>query len=117
MTNEISGASLTSNQIILPSGTYFINARANARAADRNKTRLRNITDSTDTIIGSNQYNTTGTGEQNDSTINGRFIITAQKTFELQSRVTNSQGTDGYGLACSFSDVEVFAEAMIWKVA
>jgi hypothetical protein len=25
MTNEVSGASLTSNQIILPSGTYFIN--------------------------------------------------------------------------------------------
>jgi hypothetical protein len=31
VTNEIAGASLSSNQITLPSGTYYINASAPAR--------------------------------------------------------------------------------------
>ena len=117
ITNEISGASLSSNQIVLPVGTFYIQARANVRAAGSNKCKLYNITDSADTILGSNQLNTSGTGEQDDSTIYGRFTIDSADTFELQSRVTSNQAGDGYGLANSFGDVEVYAEALIWKVA
>ena len=56
LTNEISGASLSSNQITLPSGTYFINALATADAVRAHKIKLRNITDSSDTLIGVNTY-------------------------------------------------------------
>ena len=116
-TNEISGASLGSNRIVLPAGTYYIQARANVRAAGKNKCKLYNITDSADTIIGSNQLNTSGTGEQDDSTIFGRFTIDSTDSFEIQHRVSSNQSGDGYGIDCSFSDVEVYAEAMIWKVS
>ena len=117
MTNEITGASLSSNQIVLPSGTYYINGRSNSRAATQHKCKLYNVSDSSDTLIGSNQHSPPASGVSTDSTLNGRFTINAEKTFELRHRNAAAQPTDGYGLAGSFSVVEVYAEVQIWKVA
>jgi hypothetical protein len=88
LTNEISGASLTSNQIILPTGTYFIYASLPAMHVNNHKGKLRNITDSSDVLIGTNEY----AGQSNpgyvasNSLIKGRFTIASQKTFEIQHR-------------------------------
>ena len=46
VTNEITGASLASNQITLPSGTYYIFATVPIYAGDDSKFKLRNTTDS-----------------------------------------------------------------------
>ena len=117
MTNEISGASLASNQITLPSGTYFIEAFANAGYVNEHKTKLRNITDSSDTLIGQSIYADQATSvNQCNSNLVGRFTIASQKTFELQHRTSQSYG-GGFGNASSFGVVEVYANAMIWKVA
>lgn len=118
MTNEISGASLTSNQIILPSGTYYIKASAPAFAVTRHKAKLINITDSSDTLIGTSEItyfldSTVSTC----SFVTGRFTIAAQKTFQLQHRCENTKATDGFGISNNFSVVEVYADVQIWKVA
>ena len=113
VTNEISGASLASNQITLPSGTYYIQAAVPFRGDNATQTKLRNITDSSDTIIGT----ATGpNGSDGVSFINGRFTIAAQKTFEIQYRVATSRATDGLGSVASFV-TGVFTEVQIWKVA
>jgi len=117
MTNEISGASLSSNQITLPSGTYFINALAVALKVDGHKAKLRNITDSSDTLIGTSEYAGSGGVVTSSSIINGRFTIASQKTFELQHRCDLTSSTNGFGQAQAFSVVEVFADVRIWKVA
>jgi hypothetical protein len=52
VTDEIAGSSLSSNQITLPAGTYFIKAVAPAVNVNAHKTRWRNITDGTTTIVG-----------------------------------------------------------------
>ena len=116
LTNEISGASLSSNQITLPSGTYFINALATADAVRAHKIKLRNITDSSDTLIGVNTYsgNDAIDSQTTTSFLRGRFTISAQKTFELQHRC---QTSSTYGLVGNFSTVEVYADVQIWKVA
>jgi hypothetical protein len=117
VTNEISGASLSSNQITLPSGTYFIHALCSAEFVDAHKAKLRNITDSSDTLIGRTARASSITSVNNTtSEIIGRFTITSQKTFELQHRCETSYGA-GFGNASSFSLTEVYAIAMIWKVA
>ena len=116
MTNEISGASLSSNQITLPSGTYFIYARASAFRVDRHKTKLRNVTDSSDTIIGSNAY-TAEANVGNDSWIIGRFTIASSKAFEIQNRCQSTRSDDGYGVNAGYSVVEVYTDVQIWKVA
>ena len=118
MTNEISGASLSSNQIILPSGTYYIEALAPAVYVDRHKTKLRNITDSTDTLIGTSESTGIDSADYNTTTsfVRGRFTIAAQKTFELQHRAENTLGF-GFGYNSNFGVVEVYADVQIWKVA
>ena len=118
LTNEISGASLSSNQIILPSGTYFIIASAVGYSVDSHKVRLRNITDSSDSLIGTAERVGTASDCQTKSFVIGRFTISAQKTFELQHRCNTTNSTYGFGVASgSYSVVEVYADVQIWKVA
>jgi hypothetical protein len=118
LTNEISGASLSSNQITLPSGTYFIIASAPAQVVGGHKLKLRNTTDSSDTLIGTSENTTTGDyAIVGRAYVIGRFTISAQKTFEIQHRGTTTQTTNGFGAINSFSVVEVYADVQIWKVA
>jgi hypothetical protein len=117
LTNEISGASLSSNQITLPSGTYFINAIANVGAnSQSHKAKLANITDTSDTVIGTSEFNEPGSGSTKSFVI-GRFTIGAEKVFELQHRSGNTTDANGFGVSSGFSVVEVYADVQIWKVA
>jgi hypothetical protein len=118
-TNEISGASLASNQITLPAGTYFITAELVTQAVGRQKHKLRNITDSTDTIIGLNGDDTDAGSVMGSTTLSGRFTIGGSKVFELQGRCTSGDGGAGNGMGgdASYGDVEVYANVLIWKTA
>ena len=116
LTNEISGASLSSNQITLPAGTYYINARQPFHADNGYiKVKLRNTTDSSDTLIGTSSY-ITANDVPVDSWVIGRFTIASQKTFELQYRVGNGIATVGLGHHATYL-TEVYADVQIWKVA
>ena len=117
-TNEITGASLSSNQITLPSGTYFISARAPAFMVNAHKIFLYNTTDASNTLIGSSSYADTTYQVANDSVLFGRFTIAAQKVFELKHSIQVSRGGNGLGVETNLSGVvEVYAEVLIWKVA
>ncbi len=80
------------------------------------KAKLRNITDSSDTIIGTSEFGFVYDGGSR-SFVNGRFTISAQKTFELQHRCANTMTTNGFGTPSGLSVVEVYADVQIWKVA
>mgnify|MGYP003111051584 CR=1 FL=1 len=113
-TNEITSASLASNQISLPSGTYYIMAKALHFDGDRHKIKLRNTTDSSDEIIGSSQYSEDAYNGTTNSYIHGRFTISGTKVFEIQHRCEVS---GSFGVPSSFGVIEVFADVQIWKVA
>lgn len=115
-TNAITGASLSSNRITLPAGTYYIDARAPASQVLGHVAKLANITDGTDTIIGSAELNGTGSAHNVPSWVRGRFTIASQKTFEIQHRSTNSLSTTGFGRASDVGVTEVYTEVLIWKV-
>lgn len=116
-TNSITGSSLSSNQIILPSGTYRIFARCPALQSNNHKTKLRNISDSTDTLIGSSSYANNTTTVSNDSIINGVFTIASQKTFEIQHICTNTTSGNGFGAAnSSFAVSEIYTTVELWKL-
>lgn len=115
LTNEITSASLSSNQITLPSGTYYISASAPMHIVARHKLKLRNVSDSSDVLIGTSEYH--NSDEQVRSFLTGRFTIASSKTFELQHYSQNSIGTNGLGMQTSASVVEVYADVQIWKVA
>ena len=83
----------------------------------RHQTALYNITDSSFEIIGSSEYGTASTNAVTRSFLNGRFTISAQKTFELQHRCETTDNTYGFGVDSAFSQVSVYAEVQIWRLA
>lgn len=108
--------SISANQFTLQAGHYYIEAEAPAFYCSEHKIKLRNVTDSTDTIIGTNNYAFTGTGSL--AILRGEITIAGAKTFEIQHRASsNTGGTNCGGVACSYSVVEVYTQVRIWRFA
>jgi len=115
--NNINGASLSSNQVTLPAGTYEITGRAGATGVNLHKIRLNPISGTMFTaIIGTNE-NTTSGGTSTDvttwSSATGIVSLTATTVFELQHRCSTTQATIGRGVAVTFGVDELYAEVVI----
>lgn len=109
--------SLSSNQFTLQPGTYNVEAAAPFYDSNSSKIKIRNITDSSDVVLGSTTFS--GISSDNamvESTLFGTFSISSTKTFELQYRVQTTRATDGLGIASSFGDSEVYAQVKLTKV-
>ena len=114
-TNEITGASLASNKITLPSGTYEIDAAVPGSSVDRHQARLYNVTDSAVVIVGKSSMATNAQGMTTDSLVRGRFTLAGTKDLRIEHYCQTTYGA-GFGLACNFT-TEVYAEVLIRKVA
>ncbi len=110
------GVTLSSDQFTLPKGKYFISASAPAYNVDDHKIKLRNITDSTDDIMGSSESSAAADTSTNRSELEGIINIPSTKTFELQHRCQTTKATDGFGLPMSFGDVEIYSQVKIEKL-
>jgi hypothetical protein len=119
LTNEITNASLSSNRITLPSGTFYIEAHAPAREASRHRLFLYNHSDSIVTLLGTNCMSTTvQTNPTNShSFVRGRFTISSSKNFELRHYTEFGEIDNGLGSSINDSITEVYADARIWRIA
>jgi hypothetical protein len=117
VTDEI-GSTLSSNQFTLPAGTYWVVASAPAVYVSAHQAKLRNVTDSTDTLIGTSEYTTSADTQVTTtrSFVRGRFTIAATKTFALQHRCSITRADEGLGWPANFGVTEIYSEVMIWKV-
>lgn len=115
VTNEITGASLSSNQITLPTGVYWVDAKATIYEADGNALIFYNVTDAI-SLRGLNAFDSNTGAAQNTASIRGRVTIASQKVFELRHAITTGQTTTGFGKALSGSGLEIYADICIWKV-
>jgi hypothetical protein len=113
--NTISGASVASNQITLGAGTYLASASAPAWKTTSHQTRLYNITDSSETILGSVEQSVVTNGDQTRSMLEGVFTIAGTKVFELQHYAVTTAATNGFGAAGGITD-EVYSIITIQKV-
>jgi hypothetical protein len=120
LTGDTSFISLASNQMTLQPGTYHIEANAPAHFVDEHKIKLRNVTNSSDTLIGSVEYSSNNftelVGVVSRSILFGTVTISAATVFEIQHRVTSTSATSGFGIAASFGDSEVYTQVKITKV-
>lgn len=115
--NTITGASVTSNVITLPAGTYYIEASAPAYRVTRHKARFRNTTANTTTILGTTERSgDLAQATMSRSFIRGEFTIAASTNFELQHRVDSVPLTNGFGFATFFGDAEIYSSVFIEKV-
>lgn len=115
-TADTSFASVSSNQIVINAGTYDIEIIAPAFKVDSHCCKLRNITDSSDTIIGAIAYNDSATNVETNSVAMGRFTIASTKTFEVQHQVGTTKATNGWGIGNGFGVSSVFTQVKITKI-
>lgn len=114
--NQISGASVASNQITLPAGDYLAIASAPAFETVQHQTRLRNITANTTITEGTSEQSNSIYPTTTRSWIFSRFTLAAERDLEIQHRCNTTSSTDGFGSASSFGEVEVYTTVFVWKV-
>lgn len=113
--NELIGASLASNQITLPPGTYEIGWSAPGNLVGSFMTRLANVTDGI-YYYGETARASTAAGHNVFSRGRAVFSITAAKVFELQMRVETTNSGDGGGIAANFGVNEIYSRVEVRKV-
>ena len=113
VTNTITGASLATDLITLPAGTYDFQASAPHGTSSGNGVLvLYNNTDAANITIG-----TVPSAGFERGWVMGRFTLAAPKNVKLVHYVAGTQATNGLGQAMTKGFVEVYAEIKINKVA
>lgn len=109
--------SLASNQFVLPAGTYYFEGGCPAYAIAQSQVILRNVTDSTNALIGTTEYGMTGANASQVRTqLYGEVTITSLKTFQLNHYTAAVQGTNGLGVASTTGVSEIYSIIKITKV-
>ena len=109
-------ASLASNQVTLPAGSYYIEWGCAGYTVAAHKSWLRNVTDGADAGAGLSCYShAAGFGFTVSS--GAAFVtIAASKAFSIEHRVQTTKADTGCGLNTAFG-TEVYAYMRIWKCA
>lgn len=114
-TNTISGASLSSNQITLPPGTYYVSFSAPAWKVNGHQTKFVSVSGGTISIFGETAYTSNADYPMTRSRGSGVFTIESTSVAELQHKCFTTNATNGLGIQIS-GDVEVYAVVEIWKI-
>ena len=110
------GTDGTATRFTLESGKYEIEVSAPAYQINQAKTKLYNITDSLDQIIGSLQFDASS-AQSSNSFIIGTVEISSPKIFEVQHRSSSTSTTNGFGRPFNVSVDEVYTQVKITKVS
>lgn len=114
---------LDTNVVSVAPGNYKVSAVAPAFDVGYNRTRFHNTTDNTTAVFGMSVMTGDGTvigsnqAASMPTPLEGNFSITAPKDFELQHRCTGTtRATNGFGLAVSTGDNEVYSILKIERI-
>jgi len=115
VTNKITGASLSSNQITLPAGTYDVDIVCPTNGAvTLAKVRIYNVTDAAYAMEG---ISSTAPNSASNlmSMLKGTLELTATKVFEVRHYTAVAIATSGLGIAVS-QGAEVYTEAIFKRM-
>ena len=102
---NLTGASLSSNVITLPAGTYYVEGWASAWQVDLHQTRVRATSGDTGTkVIGSSENHAGAAQSSTKSDFEGVFTLSQESDIELQHQCSTTKATIGYGNDCGFGD-------------
>lgn len=114
--NNITGCSLTTNQISLTAGVYFVSATAPALQSDGHRILFYNTTTSTKELLGRSDYSASFDTVTTYSALQGVLTVTATHVFELRHVMEAGLVTFGLGAAANSGDVEIYTELHIWRL-
>lgn len=116
-TNDISGASLSSNQITLPAGTYMVRASAPAFRSQGHRIRLRTTGGST-LLTGTSEWSGSGGNyAQTHSHAGGIVTLASSTVFELQHWFEFVGVSTTFGQPVSTGDEELYGRVEVIKIA
>jgi hypothetical protein len=115
--NSISGASVASNQITLPAGTYRFTAFAPAFNVSQHQAYLYNVTDAVTQVVGTNAYVGASTVATQSVVGEAEFVLSASKVFEVRHWTNTGTASTGLGNAVNSGQGEVFTQVFIEKVS
>lgn len=113
--NTISGASLSSNKMTLPAGTYRVSATVFTALTGVTlcRARMQNTTAATTLLQGVDTFNFTDPNWVSNLRVDGVFTMASSGDAELQTRCTvNAASAGGMGTG----DVEVYANVLLEKI-
>lgn len=113
--NEISGATLSSNVLTLPAGTYWVEGWATTHGVTRARSGLAKASDNVPVILGVNSFAiVNGEGA---TTFRGRLVLTAATGLVIRTTAQAAKASDGLGVAIGVTgEPEVYVELMVWKL-
>jgi hypothetical protein len=114
--NRITGASLSSNQITLPAGTYRVEAFAPAQRVGTHQAYIRNITGSADLVIGHSARSEPSSNATTESRVADEFTLAVTSVIELQHQCSTTNATDGFGVAANLGAVEKYTYVFIKRI-
>jgi len=115
-----SALTLSNNQITIPIGTYLVRANLTTTNAQLFKSRLYNVTTSTEALTGlvgfGQNQNNLANWPTIRSEIEGVIVVSAQNVFALQQYYTlNIGANEGWGVGAG--DNEIYARISFMKIA
>lgn len=115
--NDIVGASLASNQVTLPAGTYYAEADCNITRDTLVASRglLRITVDGVPVLIGTNTAANTAY-DCIPVAVSGQFSLTVSSVIAV-IMWSASAAVDGFGYPASQPPYEVFTDFRIWKIS
>lgn len=117
LVNTIPSASVSSNQIHLPAGTYDVQASAPAYQVQDHFTQLYDVTHGVQLVPGSAEYAGTSVGVAIRSLVAGRFTLAAAAVVELQHYCRNTINNQGLGTGTGDQTIPpIYAQAVIRKI-
>lgn len=102
--------------ITLQAGTYYVEGYVNGQGVDYFKSSFYNTSDSAHAIPGANSNSASAGSDTDKSIFRGFVTVGSAKNFEVQVQCATTCSTTGYGSACNFGAVEVFAGVTIRKI-
>jgi len=116
ITNQIEGSSLSASVVSVPAGIYYIEASAPAFQVNDHKIKLQDNTAVVDLKIGSSERASAADDSVTRSFVSGQFSVSVTTNLRILHRCQLTKGTEGFGVATSFGDTEVFTVFKIWRI-
>ena len=105
---------VSGNQFTLQAGSYLIDSMSIIHRGNQSQSRLYNATDSSVVQYGMSVHSSDGNSGNVLSPVVARVTIGSAKAFEIQSRVSNSDGENS-GLANNFGNTQFYTIIKIFK--
>lgn len=115
--NTIPGASLASNQITLPAGTYYVTAHASAYQVDGNVLQFYDVTNGTELVLGFTVFANSAAVDDAMASLEGVFTLSGSAACELQHQCATTNAGDGMGRAAAVGVDIVHAKVTVWRIA